>query len=63
MAAGSHEDEPKLPPASGKRLPHLLQLEPLHPGGKAEPVPQTSPLLAARETHLGSIFFFFNADN
>lgn len=36
-AAGSHEDEPELPPASRKRLPHLLRA--LHPGGKSEPVP------------------------
>lgn len=38
MAAGS-DDEPKLAPARGKWLPHLLPPEPLHPGGEAEPVP------------------------
>lgn len=39
MDAGSNDDELKLPLASEKWLPHLLQPESLPPGGKAEPVP------------------------
>ena len=55
MDAGNNHDEPTLSLASGKWLPHLLK--PLHPGVKAEPVPRASPLPAAHEMYLGSIFF------